>query len=101
MYDAFESLKGLIVGRIPKHDSPPDFRVDLENECVYVRFAGRLSTADMARHADSLRKHPGFKESWSEIVDLRSVEDFQITPDETIAWPTRSIRSRCRPAAPL
>jgi hypothetical protein len=32
-----------------------------------------------------LRKHPGFKDNWSEIVDLSSVEDFQITPDETIA----------------
>jgi len=85
MYDAFENLKGLIVGRIPRHDSPPDFRVDLENECVYVRFARTLTTAEIARYADALRKHPEFKESWSEIVDLRSVEDFQITPDETIA----------------
>jgi ATP-dependent Clp protease ATP-binding subunit ClpA len=85
MYDPFENLKGLIVGRIPRHDSPPDFRVDLENECVYVRFARTLTTAEIARYADGLRKHPEFKESWSEIVDLRSVEDFQITPDETIA----------------
>jgi hypothetical protein len=52
---------------------------------VYARFAGKLTTADSARYADALRKHPGFKESWSEIVDLRPVEDFQITPDETIA----------------
>ena len=99
MYDAFESLKALIVGQVPKREVTPDFRVDLESACVYVRFAGTLTSADIARYADALRKHPGFKDSWSEIVDLRSVGDFQITPDETIALADTidpfSLSSRC------
>jgi len=85
MHDAFESRKALIVGQVPKREVTPDFRIDLESDCVYVRFAGTLTSTDIARYADALRKHPGFKDHWSEIVDLRSIEDFQITPDETIA----------------
>lgn len=85
MHDAFERLKGLIVSQIPKHDIPPQFRVDLEHECVHVRFAGTLTIAQIQLYSNALRKYPGFCENWSEIVDLRAIEEITISPDETIA----------------
>jgi hypothetical protein len=50
-----------------------------------VRFAGTLTTTQIALYAEALRKHPSFNANWSEIVDLRAVEDITITADETIA----------------
>ena len=80
-----ERLKGLLTGHVPDHETSPDYHIDAEHECVYVSFTGRLTAAEITRYTNILRNHPGFDAGWSEIVDLRAVEEITITPDESIA----------------
>lgn len=79
-----ERLKGLLSGHGPGRLTTPDYRIDSEHACVYVNFTGKLTSAEIALYANALSKHPGFESDWSEIVDLRGVEQFQIMPNETI-----------------
>jgi hypothetical protein len=84
MRDSFENLKGLLTGHVPGRESCPEFRVDAEHALVYVRLAGKLTAKDIQRYADALRKDPLFEPGRSEIVDLRAVEEFEISADEAI-----------------
>jgi hypothetical protein len=85
MHDVFENLKGLIVRQIPKRETLPEFQVDPEHACVHVRFIGTLTIAQIQRYATALRQYPGFCEDWSEIVDLRGVDEITMSADDTIA----------------
>jgi len=85
MHQIFTSLKGLISGHVPGREPAPDYKIDPENTRVYVRFAGKLAAADIERYANALRKEPSFEPGWSEIVDLRAVEQIDIFPDQSIA----------------
>jgi carbonic anhydrase len=53
--------------------------VDAERRRVVVKFGHKLTPEDLGRYANLLRSNPKFDPSFSEIVDLRHVEemDFQ------------------------
>lgn len=78
-------LKRIDCGPCPRPRACPDYKIDPENTRVYVRFAGKLAAADIERYANALRKELSFEPGWSEIVDLRAVEQIDISPDQSIA----------------
>ena len=86
MHESFENLKGLLIGHNSSRESSLDYRIDADHGRVYVRFAGRLTVDLIGRYTEELQKKiepssPG----WSEIVDLRNVEEIEINAEETIA----------------
>ena len=85
MYESFEMLKGLLTSHTPSPESSLDYRVDADHGRVYVRFAGKLTVDLIGRYTDALRDNQGFEPGWSEIVDLRKVEEIEISAEETIA----------------
>jgi hypothetical protein len=85
MYESFENLKGLLTGHNPSRESSLDYRIDADHGRVYVRFAGKLTLDLIGRYTDELRKNRAFETGWSEIVDLRAVEEMDISAEETIA----------------
>ena len=99
MHEFFTSLKGLMSGHVPGHGNAPDYRIDPENTSVYVRFTGKLTAAEIERYAAALRKEPSFQPDWSEVVDLRAVEQFDINQEQTIALADTVDPFRCRPVA--
>lgn len=84
MRDSFESLKGRLTGPVAGEKHSLEYRVDADHALVYVRFAGKPTAKDIECYADALRKDPRFEPGWSEIVDLRAVEEIQISADEAI-----------------
>jgi hypothetical protein len=85
MYESFENLKGLLTGQNPRSESSLDYRIDADHGRVYVRFTGKLTSDLVGRYTDELRKNRAFEPGWSEIVDLRDVEEIEISAEETIA----------------
>jgi hypothetical protein len=85
MYESFENLKGLLTGHNPSRESSVDCRIDADHRRVYVRFAGKLTVNLIGRYADALRENRAFEPGWSEIVDLRAVEEIEINAEETVA----------------
>ena len=83
--------------RILKSDTPIDcqarqplsgsFRyiVDVEKKLVAVSFARKLTVQDIERYASLLRIDPSFRPAYSEIVDLRQVEELDLQADEFLA----------------
>jgi len=63
---------------------PRTYSIDPVNRTVWVRFRGRLALADIATYAASLRVDPRFDPSYSEIVDVRRVKDFDLTADDAV-----------------
>ena len=85
MYESFENLKDLLTGHNPSQESSPDYRIDADHGRVYVRFAGKLTVNLIGRYTEALRENRAFEPGWSEIVDLRAVEEIEINAEETIA----------------
>jgi len=52
--------------------------VDSDRELVVVTFARKLTAFDIERYARLLRANPSFRPSFSEIVDLREVEELDL-----------------------
>jgi hypothetical protein len=85
MHESFENLKGILTGHNPSQESSLDYRIDADHGRVYVRFAGKLTVGLIGRYVDGLRKNRAFEPGWSEIVDMRAVEEIEISAEETIA----------------
>ncbi|MGC2198029.1 MAG: hypothetical protein WA628_25390 [Terriglobales bacterium] len=66
-----------------------EYSIDPEKALVLVRMASKISARDIENYAKALRTDPLFVPAFSEIVDLRAVEEVEITPAEAIALADR------------
>ena len=60
----------------------PEYRVIPEKRLVSVKFAKRTTEKEIAGYARALCLDPSFDPEFSEIVDLRDVEDLDLRGDE-------------------
>jgi hypothetical protein len=60
------------------------YSVDLQNRFVEVKFIGRIMFRDIEAYALDLRTNPRFSPSLSEIVDLRDVEEVELSPKQAM-----------------
>ena len=60
------------------------YSVDLQNRFVLVKFKGRITFHDIEDYALDLRANPRFSPSLSEIIDLRDVEEVQLSPKQAM-----------------
>lgn len=82
-----------IAGAGPKRASHPDisipdvahstaFDIDVMSRTVFVRFERKVTVAQIRNYARRLHAHPEFDPKFSEIVDLRGVDDLDLkAPD--------------------
>jgi len=56
--------------------------VDSEKRQVVVKFRKKLTAKDIERYACQLRANPSFRPDFSEIVDLREVEQLDLQADD-------------------
>jgi hypothetical protein len=67
---------------LSKRENATEFDIDVEKRTVSVRFAKKVSVMDIRIYAERLRAHPEFNREFSEVVDLREVEDLELkAPD--------------------
>lgn len=85
MYESFETLKSSSDGPQSRPESSMDYRIDADHARVYVRFAGKLTLHLIGHYTEALRNNRAFEPGWSEIVDLRGVDEIEINAEETIA----------------
>jgi hypothetical protein len=60
------------------------YSIDSEKRFVLVKFAKRLTFDDIEDYALDLRANPQFSPALSEIVDLRSVEEVELSPQQAM-----------------
>jgi hypothetical protein len=58
---------------------PYSYRIDIDHEVVLFRASGEFSGAEMLACLNEVVASPGFQPSFSHLVDLRDVTDFQAT----------------------
>ena len=58
------------------------YTVDAERKLVVVTFARNLTVQDIKRYANLLQIDPSFRPTYSEIADLREVEELDLQADE-------------------
>lgn len=80
--------------KVPNPDGSPDpakrrlpgtraeYRVIPERRVVFVKFGKRVTEKEIAGYAASLRVDPVFDPKFSEIVDLRDVEDLDLRGEQ-------------------
>jgi hypothetical protein len=61
------------------------YTIDAEKKLVVVTFAKNLTVQDIERYASLLQIDPSFRPAYSEIVDLRQVEELDLQADEFLA----------------
>jgi hypothetical protein len=61
---------------------PADFHVFPEKRMVLVKFGKRVTEREIAVYALGLGSHAGFRPDFSEIVDLREVEELVLNGGE-------------------
>src|SRR5579863_4326744 len=61
------------------------YAINSEEQLVSVKFGTTVTIHDIARYANALVADPRFDPTFSEIVDLSAVEEFQIKADEAMA----------------
>lgn len=59
-----------------------EFCIDPEKKLVVVTFGMRLTLAQIRQYVDALRADPSFVREFSEIADLRAVQDLDLQADE-------------------
>jgi len=64
---------------------PPGFRIDPERRLVVVVVGEMLTVDKLKNYATALRADPSFDPDFSELVDLRGVEEITITPENAMA----------------
>jgi len=64
--------------------SSATYSIDSEKRFVLVKFAKRLTFDDIEDYALDLRANPQFSPALSEIVDLRSVEEVELSPQQAM-----------------
>lgn len=60
----------------------PDYKVIPEKRLVSVKFGKRVTEKEIGAYAHALRLDPLFDPEFSEIVDLRDVEELELRGDE-------------------
>ena len=65
-----------------RDDEPCSFDVDSVQKLVVVRFGKTVTARDIERYAARLRENPAFQPLFSEITDLRDVEELDLKADE-------------------
>jgi len=63
---------------------PPFCQVNPEKRLVSVKFCKKVTARDIEQYAASLRANSLFNADFSEIVDLREVEDLDLSAEEFI-----------------
>jgi hypothetical protein len=58
------------------------YTIDAANELVSVKFAHKITFRDIAAYASKLRANPQFVPSFCEIIDLRDVEQVEVSATE-------------------
>jgi hypothetical protein len=67
---------------LEKKKDGTQFDIDVEKRTVFVRVAKRVTVEDIRRYTNRLKADPVFERDFSEIVDLREVEDLALkAPD--------------------
>lgn len=59
-----------------------EFSIDVARGLVVVKFRARVTVHAIASYTASLRAHPYFDPKFSEITDLREVDDLDLQADE-------------------
>ena len=65
-------------------DGVTKFSVDSEQKLVTVRFGKTVTARDIERYAAQLRDSPSFRPAFSEIADLRDVEQLHLKAEDFI-----------------
>lgn len=58
------------------------FSIDTEKRMVRVKLGRNVKAVDIEQYARSLRMHPHFEPTFSEIVDLRDAEELELAADD-------------------
>jgi hypothetical protein len=60
---------------------PVTLTIDVEKGLVYSAFLGNVTEEEFVQHSQTIRSHPNFDPTFSEIIDFRSVTDVNISND--------------------
>lgn len=63
---------------------PSEYTIYPERRLVSVAFIKRVTFIDIAEYIQTLGSDPRFDPCFSEIVDLRDVDEFQVNVDEAL-----------------
>ena len=66
------------------HPSSATYSIDSEKRFVLVKFVKRLTFDVIKEYALDLRANPQFSPAFSEIVDLRGVEEVELSPGQAM-----------------
>ena len=58
---------------------PYSYLIDVEREVVFSRIWGTLTDEHVADHAIGLKEDPRFDSEFNQIIDLRELDDLQVT----------------------
>lgn len=58
------------------------FSIDGRKRLVHTTFGKKVTAGDIAQYAENLRADPAFEPTFSEIVDLRAAEDFDLGAED-------------------
>ena len=64
----------------------PMYKITPQERLVSVKFGKRLSMTEINTFVSALRSDSLFDPSFSEIIDISEVEDFQLNAEQTMAW---------------
>ena len=67
-----------------RRGNPADYRIFPERRIVSVKFGRRVTAKEIAVYALSLQADPLFRPEFSEIIDLREVEELDLNGDEML-----------------
>ena len=73
---------GQIGASLSTHANATRFAIDPDRQLVTVKFGKKVTADDIARYATQLRAHPSFQPTFSEIADLRDIEEMDLQAEE-------------------
>jgi hypothetical protein len=82
--DKIARSSGVDGRRGQKRAALPNHTIDIEKRLVSVTFQKKVTIAEIKRYAASLRMDPLFEPDFSEIADMRQVEELDLKADEFI-----------------
>jgi hypothetical protein len=59
-----------------------DYKIDAQKRIVYARFGRKVTFADIAHYARTLKQSADFNSEYSEIADLTAVEQLELQADD-------------------
>ena len=68
--------------RVHEHSDGASFVLYPQQKLVVVTLGNRITLNDVARYARLLREDPSFETTFSEIADMRAVEEISLEADE-------------------